>query len=308
MKASRLHARGSLESLRFEDAPDPHADADQVLIRVHAAGVTPSELVWAPTSVSRTGEPRPLPIILGHEFSGEVADIGSGVVGLERGDAVYGLNDWFIDGAAAEYCLAKASEIARKPASIDHSQAAVVPISGLTAWQGLFERGGLERRQRVLIHGGAGAVGVFAVQLAHWRGAHVLATVSAHNVEFIRALGADEAIDYREVHFEDVTGSVDLVFDAVGGQTLQRSWAVVKPGGKLVTVAADAERTASEAVRNAFFIVGANAAQLGELARLIDAGQLRPVVDEVFPLARAREAYEHRPQRGKAVLQVVDTR
>lgn len=306
MKASRLHVRGNLESLRYEDAPDQHADAGQALIRVHAAGVTPTELAWSPTSVTRTGAPRPVPIILGHEFSGEVAELGPGVVGLGRGDAVYGLNDWFTDGASAEYCIARASEVARKPAALDHVQAAVVPISGLTAWQGLFERAGLERGQRVLIHGGAGGVGVFAVQLAHWCGAHVITTVSAHNAELVRAIGADEVIDYRTVHFEDVVHSVDVVFDTVGGETLQRSWVVLKPGGKLITVAAAGEDTPTEAIRDAFFIVQANSAQLAKLARLIDAGQLRPVVDAVFPLERAREAYEHRARRGKAVLRVLD--
>jgi NADPH:quinone reductase-like Zn-dependent oxidoreductase len=306
MKAARLHVRGALQSLRYEDAPDPRPATGQVLIRVHAAGVTPTELQWSPTSVTRTGTPRPVPLILGHEFSGEVAALGDGVAGLRPGDAVYGLNDWFIDGASAEYCLAVAPDVARKPDSIDHVYAAVVPISGLTAWQGLFEHAHLERGQRVLIHGGAGGVGVFAVQLAHRRGAHVITTVSAHNDAFVRGLGADEVIDYRAVRFDDVVHDVDVVFDAVGGQTLQRSWAVLRPGGKLVTVAADAERPASDATRDAFFIVQANARQLTELARLIDAGELRPVVDAVFPLARARDAYEHRTQRGKAVLRVVD--
>jgi NADPH:quinone reductase-like Zn-dependent oxidoreductase len=157
----------------------------------------------------------------------------------------------------------------------------------------------------VLIHGGAGGVGVFAVQLAHRCGAHVITTVSDHNVELVRALGADEVIDYRTVRFEDLVRDVDVVFDTVGGETLQRSWAVLKPGGKLVTVAADAEGTRTAAVRAAFFIVEANSAQLAELARLIDAAQLRPIVDAVFPLARAREAYEHRTKRGKAVLRML---
>jgi NADPH:quinone reductase-like Zn-dependent oxidoreductase len=123
-----------LDSLRYDDAPDPHPDAGQVLIRVHAAGVTPTELLWTPTSLTRSGDPRPLPIILGHEFSGEVAELGPGVLGLERGDAVYGLNDWYIDGADADYCIAQAADVARKPESIDHVQPAAVPISGLTAW------------------------------------------------------------------------------------------------------------------------------------------------------------------------------
>jgi NADPH:quinone reductase-like Zn-dependent oxidoreductase len=277
-----------------------------VLIRVHAAGVTPTEIEWSPTSTTRTGAPRPVPIILGHEFSGEVAGLGDGVAGLHAGDPVYGLNDWFIDGACAEYCVAQAAELAPKPASIDHVRAAVVPISGLTAWQGLYDRARLQRGQRILIHGGAGAVGLFAVQLAHRTGAQVITTVSAPNADFVRGLGADEVIDYHSVCFEDVVHSVDVVFDTVGGETLQRSTAVLKPGGILITIAADAEQGGSHVTRDAFFIVQPDASQLTELARLIDSGELRPVVDTVFPLTGARQAYEHHARRGKAALQVID--
>jgi len=302
MKAARLHAYRRPESLAYEDAPDPRAGADEVLVRVHAGGVTRSELGWAPTSTTRTGQPRPLPIVLGHEFSGVVAAIGAGVSGLAPGDAVYGLNDWFADGAGAELCLAKASEVARKPTSLDHTQAAVVPISGLTAWQGLFERGRLERGQRVLVHGGAGAVGVFAVQLAHWRGAHVTTTVSARSADVVRSLGADVALDYHTTRFDDVVRNVDVVFDTVGGETLGRSQAVLAPGGRLVTVAAGQPQDETHA---AFFLVRADAGQLAELARMLDAGILRPIVDAVFPLARAADAYTHRTTSGKAVIRVV---
>ena len=306
MKAARLHVRGDLRSLRYEDAPDPRPKTGQVLIRVHAAGVTPSEIQWSPTSVTRAGTPRPVPIILGHEFSGEVTELGNDVTALRPGDAVYGLNDWFIDGANAEYCVAQAAEIARKPASIDHVHAAVVPISGLTAWQGLFDRAHLRRGQRVLVHGGAGAVGVCAVQLAHRCGAHVMTTVSPHNADFVHGLGADEVIDYHKVRFEDVVRGADVVFDTVGGETLQRSSAVLQPGGRLVTVAAYGEGTTNAATRAAFFIVQPNASQLAELARMTDAGEFRPIVDAAFPLARALEAYGHRTQRGKAALRVID--
>ena len=306
MKASRLHAHGSFDSLRYEDAPDPLPAAGEVLIRVHAAGATPSELQWTPTSVTTSGAPRPLPLILGHEFSGEVAALGADVSGFRVGDAVYGLNDWFGDGACAEYCRARITDIAPKPAALDHVQASVVPISALTAWQGLFDRARLGAGQRVLIHGGAGAVGVFAVQLAHWRRAHVIATVSRHNADFVRGLGADEAIDYRAVRFEDAVGEVDVVFDAVGGDALARSWAVLKRGGTLVTVAASSERQRDQRTTDAFFIVAAKRAQLEDLTGLMNAGQLGPVVDRVFPLSQARDAYEYRPQRGKAAIAVVD--
>jgi NADPH:quinone reductase-like Zn-dependent oxidoreductase len=304
MKAARLHAYQSAASLRYEDAPGPRAGAGEVLVRVHAAGVTPTELIWVPSSVGRDGRPRPLPLIPGHEFSGEVAAVGSGVHDLAEGDAVFGLNDWFADGATAEYCVAKASELARKPAPLDHVHAAVVPISGLTAWQGLFDRAGLRAGERVLIHGGAGAVGIFAVQLARGKGAHVIATASGHNVDFVRGLGADAVIDYRTTRFEDVARDIDVVFDGVGGDTLARSRSVVRAGGRLVTIAASSEGTQDQATKDAFFIVEANGSQLAELARLIGGGELRVVVDRTFSLADARAAYEYRARRGKAVVAV----
>jgi len=305
MKAARLHAPRSPESLRYEDAPDPRPGPGEVLIRVHAAGVTPSELRWAPTSVARDGSPRPLPLVPGHEFSGEVAMLETDAAGFRVGDAVYGLNDWFGDGASAEYCLARTAEIARKPTALDHVQASVVPISALTAWQGLFDRARLAAGQRVLIHGAAGGVGVFAVQLARWRGAHVIATVSAANAEFVRGLGADETIDYRAVRFEAMVGEVDVVFDGVGGDALARSWALLKTGGTLVTIAASSEGERDQRTKDAFFIVEAKPSQLDDLAGLMNAGQLGLVVDRVFPLVQAREAYAFRPQRGKAALAVV---
>jgi NADPH:quinone reductase-like Zn-dependent oxidoreductase len=259
-----------------------------------------------PTWTTPTGEPRRFPIILGHEFSGEVAAIGNGVTDVAAGERVYGLNDWFRDGAQAEYCVARASEVARKPRSVDHIAAAVTPISALTAWQGLIERGRLAAGQRVLIHGAAGGVGVFAVQLGRWRGAHVIGTASASNVAFVRGLGADEVIDYRVQRFEDVVHGFDVVFDTVGGETLERSWGVLKPGGRLVTIATSGEGSQGPRMREAFFIVQANWAQLAEIAHLIDAGQLRPVVDPIFPLAQARHAYEYKPAHGKVALRVPD--
>jgi NADPH:quinone reductase-like Zn-dependent oxidoreductase len=157
-----------------------------------------------------------------------------------------------------------------------------------------------------LVHGAAGGVGVFAMQLARWRGATVIGTASAHNAAFVRGLGADEVIDYRAVRFEDIARGIDVVFDTVGGETLDRSWGVLKPGGRLVTIAASVEGSPDPRTREAFFIVRPDRGQLNEITRLIDAAQLRPVVDRVFPLARARQAYEHKPARGKVVLSVAD--
>jgi NADPH:quinone reductase-like Zn-dependent oxidoreductase len=309
MKAVRLHARSGPDALVYEETSLPQLETGEVLVHVHATAITPTEFLWAPTAQTRTGEERPLPIILGHEFSGVIAAVGDGVTNIAEGDPVYGLNDWFEDGAEAEYCVARAAEVAPKPQSIDHVHAAVTPISALTAWQALFDRASLSPGQRVLIHGAAGGVGVFAVQLARWRGARVIGTASAHNLDFVRELGADEVIDYRVTRFEDVVSDVDVVLDTVGGETLARSRNVLKPGGRLVTIAASSEGVNDPAVRDAFFIVEANPVQLVEIARLIDVGQLRPIVDAVFPLAEARQAYErgqHGHLRGKIVLRVAE--
>ncbi len=306
MKSICLRARGGPEAFAYEEAPQPRPGDGEVLVRVHAAGVIHTELSWAPTWTTRAGEPRPLPVIPGHEFSGAIAALGSGVRDVRVGDLVYGLNDWYRDGAWAEYCVARVADVARKPAGVDHVHAAATPISALTAWQGLFERAGLAAGQRVLIHGAAGGVGTFAVQLACRRGARVTGTASAANLDFVRSLGADEVIDYRAERFEDVVRDVDVVFDTVGGETLTRSWGVLKPGGRLVTVAASGERTTDERIRAAYFIVEPSRAQLAEVARLIDGGALRPVVAAVFPLAEARQAYQHKPSRGKVVLSVAD--
>jgi NADPH:quinone reductase-like Zn-dependent oxidoreductase len=286
-------------------APAPRPGEGEVLVRVHAAGVIPTELSWVPTWTTRTGEPRPLPVIPGHEFSGEIAALGAGVKDVSVGDLVYGLNDWYRDGAQAEYCVACVGDFATKPARIDHVHAAATPISALTAWQGLIERGRLVGGQRVLIHGAAGGLGVFAVQIARWRGARVIGTASRANLDFVRGLGADEVIDYQATPFEAVVRDIDVVFDTVGGETLERSWGVLKTRGRLVTVAASGERTVDERTRAAFFIVKPSRRQLEEIGWLIDSVAIRPIVGGVFPLAEARQAYQHKPVRGKTVLQVV---
>jgi NADPH:quinone reductase-like Zn-dependent oxidoreductase len=305
MKAICLRVRGGPEAFTYEETSQPSLGEGEVLVRVHAAGVMHTELGWDQTWTTPTGEPRPWPVILGHEFSGEIAALGAGVKKVGVGDLVYGLNDWSSNGAYAEYCAAPVADLAPKPAGVDHVQAAATPIAALTAWQGLFERAGLTAGQRVLIHGASGGVGTFAVQLAHWRGAQVTATASTANLDFVRRLGANEVIDYRAQRFDDLVASVDVVFDTVGGETLDRSWAVLKPGGKLVTVA-DPGETNDERSRAAYFIVEPSRTQLAEIAQLVEAGSLRPVVGAVFPLAEARQAYQHKPNHGKVVLRVVD--
>ncbi|QEL15073.1 NADP-dependent oxidoreductase [Limnoglobus roseus] len=305
MRAICLRSRSGPEGFTVEERPRPEPRSGEVLVRVHAAGVTPTELSWVPTWTTNEGTPRSFPVVPGHEFSGEIAALGAGVTGVAVGDLVYGMNDWYADGAQAEFCVAPLEWIAPKPLTLDHTAAAITPISALTAWQGLIERCDVKSEQRVLIHGGSGAVGAFAVQLAKWRGAHVIATASSHNLDSVRSLGAAEVVDYRTSKFEDVVREVDAVFDTVGGETLARSWGVLKPGGRLVTIAASGEVTADERTKTAFFIVEANRAQLAEVARLIDGGVLRPEVGGAFPFTEARAAYEHKPRRGKAVLRVV---
>lgn len=286
--------------------PQPKPGRGEVLIRVHAAGITPSELVWYPTSHTAHGDPR-TGAVPAHEFSGEIAGLGEGVAGLSVGEQVYGMNDWFADGALADYCLTQPEWIAPKPSRLSHADSASVPIGALTAWQGLFERAKLRAGERLLVHGGAGAVGIFAVQMAHACGAHVITTVSAADVEFVKELGAAETIDYRATRFEDQLRDLDVVFDTVGGDTLERSWSVLKADGRLVTIAASGETTSNERAKQAFFIVETKRQQLVEVARLLDAGQLRTIVGAVLPLSQASAAYSGKVEkkgRGKVVVAV----
>ena len=309
MRAAFLTEHTGPEGLIVGEMPRPRPLEGEVLIQVHATAVTPTEFEWSPTFQSRSGEPRQFPIVLSHEFSGVIEQIGEGVKSVHPGDSVYGFNDWFSNGAEAEYCTAPATSVSTKPNSLGHVEASAVPISALTAWQGLFDRCNLQPKERALIHGGAGGVGLFAVQLAHWRGAHVLATASSQNVDFVRSLGADEVIDYKAARFESVARDVDVVFDAVGGETLDRSWGVLGPNGRLATIAAQSEGTRDERARNAFFIVEPKRDQLGRVAQLIDAGILRVYVAEVFELGAVREAYaagRRGSKRGKIVLKVRD--
>ncbi len=302
MKAARLHAH--TPTFVYEDAPDPRPGDGEVLVHVRAAAVTPTELVWFPTTNAHDGKPRPLPLVMGHEFSGTIAALGAGVADAAVGEAVYGMNDWFRDGAQAEYCVARGDEVARKPRTLDDVAAAATPISALTAWQGLVDRTHLAAGERVLIHGASGAVGLFAVQLARRLGAHVIATASSSALDLVRELGAAEALDYRTTRFDQSVRDVDVVFDTVGGETLARSWGVLKPSGRLVTIAASEEGTQDPRAQAAFFIVEPRRAQLAEIADLIDAGALRTFVDAVLPLAEAQAAYARKAKRGKVVLRV----
>jgi NADPH:quinone reductase-like Zn-dependent oxidoreductase len=282
-----------------------------VLVRVYATGVIATELKWDETYQTPAGDPRALPIP-GRDLSGVVEEVGPGVTTLVKGSEVYAMIGYGRDGAEAEYTLALPDELVPKPRTLDFVQAAAVPLTALTAWQAFFDHASLVAGQTVLIHGAAGGVGVFAVQLARLTGAQVIATASARNRDFLRELGANEIIDYTTTRFEAVVHDVDLVFDLVGGDTLVRSWQVVKPGGVLVSVVSPRPSFAeakAHGVRPVWFVVEPNREQLIQIGALIDAGRIRPIIDTVLPLSQARQAYEQGARghtRGKIVLRVVD--
>ena len=306
MKTIRVADPSTGRGLVEADAPQPRPGRGELLIRVIAAGVTPTELLWYPTTHSATGEQR-RGAVPGHEFSGVVAEVGEEVGSLEIGHEVFGMNDWFSDGAMAEYCVAQYSATALKPHRLTHVEAASVPIGALTAWQGLFDHARLQAGERVLVHGGAGAVGVFVVQLARLHGAHVIATASERNADFVSGLGAEQVIDYRASRFEGYVGTVDVVFDTIGGETLERSWAVLKPRGRMVTIAAGGEETQDSRVKQAFFIVEPSQKQLSLIGELLAAERLRPVPDTVVRLPEAPRAYAGRVERsgrGRVVVAV----
>jgi NADPH:quinone reductase-like Zn-dependent oxidoreductase len=308
MKAVRMHSYGGPEVLIYGDAPRPMPGPGEVLIRVHAAGVNPVD--WK----VREGYLQQmihysLPLIPGWDVSGQVEALGPGVVTVQEGEEVFSRPDISRDGAYAEYIVARESEVAAKPMSVGHVQAAAIPLAALTAWQSLFDAAKLAAGQRVLIHAAAGGVGSFAVQLARWKGAHVIGTASAQNQAFVGELGAAETIDYQTTRFEDIARDMDVVFDTMGGDTQKRSWKVLKKGGILVSIvnAPPAEEAAKYGVRAAYVFVQPNAGQLGEIARLVDFGEIKAIVEAVLPLSEARQAQERNRKghtRGKIVLKV----
>ncbi|MEA2132746.1 MAG: hypothetical protein QOC68_655 [Solirubrobacteraceae bacterium] len=291
MRAIRLKDEG-LDGLVSEQIPTPEPGAGEALVRVHAAAITRDELEW-PTDR--------LPAIPSYELSGVVVDVGPDADENLVGEAVYALTAFDRDGAAAEYAVVPTGLLAPKPQRLDHVESAAVPLAALSAWQALFDHGQLADGRRVLIHGATGGVGRFATQLAGESGAHVIAAVSSRNVDSARALGADEVIDHSTTRFEDAIEPVDLVFDTAGGDHLQRSPAVLREGGRLVSVA---EEPPDGGV---YFVVEPNREQLLEISKHIDAGALRPAIDGIFELSDARAAFERslsRDTRGKVVLRV----
>jgi NADPH:quinone reductase-like Zn-dependent oxidoreductase len=302
MRALRTHERGGPEHLVEEEAPVPTPGTGDALVRVHAASFTPTELGWSATWVDRAGHDR-RPVIPGHEVSGVVTALGEGTTGVAVGDAVYGLTDWYRDGAAAEYVAVEARNLARKPNPLDHRTAAVTPMIALTAQQALFDHGHLAQGQTVAVLGAGGGVGTFAVQLARAAGARVVAVARAWASDLLRELGAEVYVDVDRAPLRDV----DLVFDLVGGETLRRAYASIKPGAGMVSVVESPPVEAGK--RGLFFVVEPSRPQLVELGKRIVAGELRPVVGAAWPLSQGRAAFEAKQrghQPGKAVLVVCE--
>jgi NADPH:quinone reductase-like Zn-dependent oxidoreductase len=285
-------------SLSLDQVLIPRPGSGEVLVRVAATAVTAQELTW----------PEKWPAIPCHDLSGVVAGSGPGGTGWADGTEVFGLVGFDRPGAAAEYVTVPAADLAAKPAAVDHVAAAAIPLGGLTAWQALHDHAGLQPGQHVLVHGGAGGVGAYAVQVAAALGAQVTATASTRDAAYVANLGAHRVIDYKG-RFEDELSDVDVIVDPVGGDTLSRSWTVLKPGGILVAIAEEPpeDKGGRDDVRALYFVVEPSGAQMAELARLVDDGKLRAAVSTTFGLGDLREAFaaqQARSHPGKVVITV----
>jgi NADPH:quinone reductase-like Zn-dependent oxidoreductase len=305
MKAVRIHRFGGPDVLQLDDVPTPGPGEGEVLVRIAAASVNPVDYKIRSGGYPQVKQEQ-LPMIMGRDACGVVERCGPGVGTLKPGDAVYAMlpRD---RGGYAEYVAASAAAWALKPDTLDEVNAAAIPLAALTAWQGLFDNGALVQGQSVLIHGAAGGVGHFAVQFARARGATVAATGRGEDLEFLKSLGAVTAIDYKTQRFEDHVHDVDVVFDLVAGETQDRSWSVIKPGGIIVSTLKAPDPKAAEAhkARGLHYFAVPNGAELAEIARLVDAGEVKPVIDRTYPLAQGGEAQrrlEKEHVRGKIVL------
>lgn len=307
MKAARVHHFGSIDAIRLEAIERPVPAAGQVLVHVRAAGVGPWD-AWVRAGLSKLGHT--LPLTLGSDISGTVEAVAEGVEGFAPGDAVYGATNALFIGAYAEFAVAEASMLARKPRQLSHIEAASVPVVACTAWQLVHVYGTVERSDRVLVHGAAGNVGAYAVQFAKLAGATVIGTCRHEDVAFLESLGVDRVIDVDAERFEDVAADVNVVLDTVGGDTLDRSFNIVPRGGVIVSSVSqpDPERSASKGIRGDFFYVSVDTETLTRIADLIDSHDIKPHVGDVLPLSRARMAHEmlegKRHKRGKIVLTI----
>jgi NADPH:quinone reductase-like Zn-dependent oxidoreductase len=315
MYAMRIHRYGGPEVLVHEECPRPVPLAGEVLVRVHAAGVNPIDYrTRSGAGVARYWKDRSFPLILGWDVSGVVAERADGVTGFAVGDEVFALVRFPDPGACyAEYVAIPAEQLARKPRSVDHAHAAALPLAALTAWQTLFVTAKLAGGQRLLVHAAAGGVGHLAVQLGKWAGAEVIGTASGRNEGFVRGLGADRFIDYAATAFDREARDVDVQLDTVGRAVQERAWGVMKKGGCLVSIVPEGgplspEKAAAHGVRAANAFVRPDGVALTQLAELVDAGKLRPVVEKTFAFSDIARAHEHVAAghtRGKVVIAVV---
>jgi len=304
MKAVRIHEFGGPEVLKYEDIPEPQPGPGEIRIRIIAAGVNPMDWKMRKGLVGKL----PLPMVIGLDVAGVVDSLGQGGVFFQPEEEVFAKLSMG-DGGYAEYTVVDSNQVARKPGSIGFVESAAIPTAGLAAWQALFDIAGLEKGQSVLIHGAAGGVGTFAVQFAKWKGAFVVATASGTNVEFLKSIGADAVINYTNQRFEEIVCNMDVVLDTVGGDTFDRSWGVLKPGGFLVsTVASIPEGAAEEhGVHAQTLITRADGKELARISEVIDEMKVKPVVTNILPLSDAQKAHEmseSRHTRGKIVLLV----
>lgn len=307
MRAARFHEYGPPEVLVVEEAPRPEPQEGEVLIRVHAAGINPFDWKLRAGYVQKF-MPVQLPYIPGVELAGTVEAVGQNVAGFTPGQAVFGRGS----STYAEYAVAPATALALKPASITFDQAATIAIGGIVSWVGLFDVADLQAGQRLLVQGAAGGAGSYAVQLGRWKGAHVIGTASSRNLEFVRSLGAEEVVDYTAGPVELAVSGVDVVFDAVGGETMDQSWRLLKPGGILVEIAGmPSEEVARQHGVRTSGVQGPPVVSgiLRQLADLIESGALRPEVGSVYPLdevAQAHAVSETGHGRGRIVLHIAD--
>src|SRR5882757_2033704 len=308
MKAVVAHEYGAPEVLKFEDVPRPEPNEDEALVRVIASSVNPADPLTLSGKYAKEFGTH-LPLIAGYDIAGVVEKTGANVTKLKVGDAVYGYPTF--GGGWADYVTVKESEVAAKPKSLNFVESAAVPMGALTAWQALVDVAKLQPGQTILIHGGSGGVGSFAIQIAKARGARVIATASTANQDLLKQLGADLAVDYTKTKFEDVAKNVDAVLDPVGKETLARSYGVVKKGGIVMSLVAspDPVECKKREIRGAGISAHADADDLTEIAQLVDAGKIKPIVTEILPLTDAVKAQQQAAThhtRGKVVLRIAD--
>jgi len=310
MKAIVIHQYGGPEVLKFEDVAKPEPKEDELLVKVVGAGVNSFDGVLRSGSYAKVLKMQ-LPWVPGYDIAGTVEKTGGKVTKFKPGDAIFAHITIASGGGYAEYAVAKEDQVAKKPATISLVEAGGVPSVALTAWQGLVDKANIQSGQTVLIHGGSGGVGTFAVQIAKSRGAKVIATASTANQDFLKELGVDVAIDYKTQKFEEIAKDVDVVFDGVGGDTLARSYAIVKKGGIVVSLVARLDQAQLEkfGIRGASVEVHPNGDELVQIGKLIDKKKIRVIVSQTFPLAEAAKAQAEADKghtRGKIVLKVRD--